>query len=225
MPRKMRPPAKKRTTTRKRYTRRRVPRSNPLLKYIETKKKEETWTENAIASAGILYKDQCMQLAQGDTYSTFTGHNVNGVGFKSRFLLHNNAAIPMFVRYLVLVNKSGSSNVGYRTGASLFEGQNGDLSLGAFTDSSYLYRRLNTDQYTVLVDRVIRMGSVNDKDKIFMWKRYIPLKLRKFRYNGTNTLPTLGNIVELWLTGEANLDDTAQVVECSGESTFYYKDA
>lgn len=218
---------KRRTTTRRWTKRRAIPRL--INKFFETKKCFASYTETALTSASTypgIYVDGAMQVSQGTTMCQRIGNWVNGVGFKTRFVLHNNATDPQFIRYLILVNKQGSANTDYTTGASMFDNTSGtNTNLASFTTNGYLVRRVNKDKYTVLFDKIIRLGGSADRDKIYAFTRYISLAGRKFNYDGTSSVnPTQRNIVEVWLTAEADDDAVGQTVELTGEQTFYFKD-
>lgn len=205
---------------------RRMVRST-LNRFIETKKHEHRYTEVQLNSVGanIGYIDQGQELTQGDSYANLTGHLVNGVGFLSKFLLHNNSTNPQFLRHLILVNKRGHTSTDYRTGASLFESMTGDENLSGFGSNAYLTARINKEYYKVLQDHIIKLGGSSDIGKIYAYRKWIPLKGRRFTYNGSATRPSRNNIIELWLTAESDDDATGEVVELTGEQTFYYKDA
>lgn len=203
---------------------------NVMSTMLETKKQLSYYNEVALTSASTFpgtYKVDGMSLAQGTNMCQRVGNWVSGVGFKTKFLLHNNATNCQFVRYLLLVNKQGSANTDYITGANLFDNNSGvNTDLSSFTTNAYLVRRINKDKYHVLVDRIIRLGGANDKDKIFAFSKYIPLRFRKYNYDYTTAvLPTKNNIIELWLTAEADDDAVGETVELTGEQAFYYKDA
>lgn len=210
---------------RRRAYRRRFPRFSRMA---ETKKLIAGYTEQTVTTLPTpYYQDGAMQLNQGLTQCNRIGNWVNGVGFKTRFLLHNNGAEPQFVRYLMLVNLQGSSNTDYATGDNLFDNSSGtNTSLSTFGTNGYLVRRINKDKYKVLVDKVIRLGGSSDRDKIYVFNKYIRLKGRKYNFDATTAVrPTRNNIIELWLSGEGDDDvSTPLVVEITGEQCFYYQD-
>lgn len=221
----------KRTTNFKRKRVFRKRRSLPrVLRYFETKKCTANYTETALTSASTYpgtYVDGSMQLAQGSSSYQRNSSWVNGVGLKTRFVLHNNAADPQFIRYLMLVNIQGSANTDYTTGAAMFENSTGgNTSLSSFTTNGYLVRRINKDKYHVLIDKIIRLGGSSDKDKIYAFTKWVNLRGRKYNYDSSSssTTPSQRNIVEVWLTAEGDDDATGQSVELTGEQTFYFKD-
>lgn len=218
---------------RKTYRNRKYKKPFNLVKYvnrmIETKKYIIGYTEQALTSASTYpgtYQDTGMNLAQSLTMAGRVGNWVNGVGFKTRFLLHNNNANCQFVRYLLLVNKEGVANTDHQTGANLFDNNSGtNTSLTSFTTNAYLVRRINKDKYHVLIDKIIRLGGNSDKDKIYSFTKYISLRGKKYNYDGTGAVaPSKNQIIEIWLTAEADDDAVGETVELTGESAFYYKD-
>lgn len=212
---------------------RRVPR--PIKSYIakaiskskETHKKESSLTETQLNSAATTpnYMSQVQYLAQGDTYYSRSAHMIKPVGVNLKFILHNNDTLGMFVRFVVLLNISGSKDTDYTTGTSLFEDDTGNIDFASANDRQRLTARINKEKYKVLRDTVIKLGGDNTADKMVYRKHWIPLR-GTLMYDGSSAAnPVRNQLIPLWWICEANEDPTTgKVVELSCTSQFYFKD-
>lgn len=193
----------------------------------ETHKNTDFLNEASLNSVSTTpsYYDSAFKLTQGDTYRDRTGHKVKAVGIKIRGLLHNNWSSPMWVRFLVLINKRGTADTDYTTGTSLFEDNTGNVNFGSTTGNQALIARINREKYTVLRDRIIKLGGDATGDKIKQIKTWIPFRAR-LEYDGTaSQAPVRHQPIVLMFCGQGDTDVAGgQVIENSMIIDFYFKD-
>lgn len=194
-----------------------------IRKNIETKKNQKYDEEQAVSTlGGFYYCEDHMKLAQDDTYSGMSGHEVRGVGHQFKLMLHNNSAISLSVRILVLRNLA--SRTDYTSGTSLMENNAGNITVGAINSTAALIARINRDKYETVRDMVVRLSpantDANDTKVLKLWVK----DTRKYVYDGSNTLPR-GNVF-LFVFPAQNDTDTGSGVVCETTclGTWYYKD-
>lgn len=193
----------------------------------ETHMRTDYGDETSISSVAPVpsYYDSFSKLEQGDSYFARSGHKVKGVGIKIRSCFHNNHNGPMFLRFLVLVNKRGTADTDYTTGTSLFERDTGNLNFAAATGSLRMVSRINKEKYTVLRDRVLRFGGIDDQDRTKILTMWIPFRTL-LQYDGsTATAPFLNQPIVLAFCGRGDTDETTgQNIEHTYSMDFYFKD-
>lgn len=202
--------------------------SRAISRNKETHKSEYQISEISVNSVDTApkYLDGHMSIAQGDAYTGRSAHRIKGVGTSLKFMLHNNYTSPVFLRFVAIVNRSGKVDTDYQTGASLFEGNSGNINFASATNTQRLTARINTDKYKVLRDRVIKLGGTLDSTKLNVSKTWIPQRKFIWDYDGSSaTLPQRNNVVFLWWIIEGAADEsTGQVVELHACAQFYFKD-
>lgn len=193
----------------------------------ETHKNTDTINENGINSISAtpnVYQNAFL-LSQGDAYTMRTGHKIKGVGIKLRSFFHNNGTSPIWVRYLVLVNRRGTADTDFNTGVALFEDNAGNKDFSAVAGNLKLVSRINKEKYTVLMDRVFKLSGLEEGDRTKQIRKWIPYKAT-LQYDGSaSTAPFLNQPVVLAFCGRADTDESTGVtVEHTGTIDFYFKD-
>lgn len=196
----------------------------------ETRYNDSQRLEQNSSTIGTPYFQDDMMVLNTATVSAgqggLVGDQIQAVGMSLKLVLNNNSnAIGTFARILVLNNKLGPSNIGYRTGVNIFDfdGQN-QSTTGTLYD---LNRMINKDLYSVHYDRVIKLGtSPADASSFYHTKIWIPMK-GKCRYESTggNADVSVNNKVLLVIVCEAPNDlGLGVITECTSSCRFYYKD-
>lgn len=199
------------------------------LRLFETKKKETRWGEVNINSlAGWYTNSACMQLSQGDTYSTIEGHIIRGRGIKLVGWFKNNGSSTMIVRFGVMCVKQGSSAISlFNAGTNVLEGDAANANITTTDTTARMTQRWNADQYKPIRQYMIKLGASTTADgsDVKQFKMWIPLNGYPFRYDGSDTLPTRNVYSFFALNALGNQDESlGEAVECSGTATFYYVD-
>lgn len=198
-----------------------------INKNIETRFIEAQKIETSSNTLGTpMYLDDIATLST----SSIVGQRVLPRGISLRYVVNNNSTqYGVIVRMLVLKNKLGRNYTAYRAGTDIFEDQTNNYSTtGTLYD---ITRRINKDRYIVLKDQTMRLGySAVDGSSFKNGKLWIPLK-GQFQYDGAAIVfgaanPETMNPLVLILAARADNDVAlGEVVECTLNSTFYYKDA
>lgn len=209
----------------KRTNRRYIQRT--AVQALETKKHQTKTDEQTVSTlSGYYFMDNQMALPQDDTYSGFDGHFVRGVGTKFNHLFFNSSSQTLLCRYVIIVNKQGSGNYDYSTGAGLFEDNNGNINYASATETQKMYSRINRDKYAVVCDKTFKLSPQGtDKNDSLIVKRWVNHKLQRYRFDGSSTFPTRNQVILLAWDCRADMDTTTgNSMEVSGIGTFYYKD-
>lgn len=193
----------------------------------ETKKKQVATSETSLSTlGGYYYSDSQQNLTQGDGYSGFEGHFVANVGTSFRYMIHNTSAQTVYVRAVIICNKRGSADVAYQTGVGLFDTNSGNEDISTSTEQGKMFNRINRDKYWVAMDRIIKLSpnGVDNNDSA-TFRKWIPHKLERGRYDGSGALPQKNNWAMLMWASRADMDTSlGNTVEITGINVFYYKD-
>lgn len=184
----------------------------------ETKKHSTEVNEVAVSTLNGFSSTNVVSLAANTAQGGRIGHSVTGVGLDVRGHIFSNTSRPVYGKLMVIQFKNSAAN----PVDDLIENNTGNNSVSTL-DMTSMWRRINTDSYRVLGQRMLKVGP-NRNDTTQMFKMYIPLK-RKFTYEGGSAVePTWGKVrLVFWArTGES--DGANETVELHFNTTFYYKD-
>lgn len=192
---------------------------------IETKFYDAQKIESSSTTlASPMWIDDIMNAQQFTGTHQIFGQYVQKRGFHIRYTLHNNSDKLVFCRVLVMYNKIGRNYTAYRAGTDIFEDGFANYSTnGTLYD---IQRKINKDRYTVLRDVTHKLGtSAAEATSALARKMWIPAA-GKARYEQGANGPELNNLVVLVISARADNDVTlGDTIECTVNTTFYYKDA
>lgn len=194
---------------------------------IETKNFEQEKIETSSNTVGIpMFLDTIQAVNNFTGTHTLIGQECENRGVLARLALHNNSTHTVFARVLIMHNKLGVNYTSYRSGTDIFDANGSNPSMtGTLYD---ITRRINNDRYRVLRDKTYRLGplnSNNDGGNATYAKMWIPMK-GKAKFEETATSPETNNLVALVITARADNDvSLGDVVECTFNTTYYFKDA
>jgi len=191
---------------------------------IETKRfftapyTEQTLTSTQLASSPFAVYTPTV----GNGIENRIGEITKGIGLHMRYVLHNNSAVPVYVRVVVFDDVRGELT----SDASNFildaTGQPTDLTADTLQD---IYAPFNKRECTLLYDKVHRIAGLGDGTGIETISRK---KLLKFNHKNvfvsstTNSKHTLR--VCFWVRSADN-DTTGATIEMTMATTYYFKDA
>lgn len=194
------------------------------LRQSETKKFEYTVNERQLTTlTSPTVVDQLTVVPQGNGYQQRVGHEILTTGFSIRGFVNTVAPVQQFIRIMVLVRNDAQSN----PIDDVLEDNTGNHSAATSGDVLKILRRVNTDKYKVLTDRVMKFGDgraqqMYDDTKLF--KIWIPYR-KKLRFDAAQSVPPTDEVFLLAWTSRSDADTTTGTrCELSFSSTLYYKD-
>lgn len=196
---------------------------------IETKVKEQgaggAETEVNVSSAVSYFIDaDVSQLAQGTALGARVGANINPVGFRLAYVLHNNSSVPVYARMIVISVPNADITA---AGGSILFGNGAQLAPVAENLQDIVFR-MNTKRFKVLYDKVHRIAGLGDGTGIetVMRKAYVRLpSTRRTFPQITSSDSHKDNLRFIVICRGADNDTTANVIEMTYEFSYYYKDA
>jgi len=191
---------------------------------IETKRfYTAPYTEQATSSATACQAPFAVYTpTTGTGIENRIGEITKGIGLHMRYILHNNSAVPVYVRVVVFDDVRGQLTSD--AGNFILDATGAPASLTAETLQD-IYAPFNKRECTLLYDKVHRIAGLGDGTGIETISRK---KLLKFNHKNvfvsstTNSRHTLR--VCYWVRSADN-DTTAATCEMTMATTYYFKDA
>jgi len=157
------------------------------------------------------------------------GNKVQGVGIKVNMLFHNNAALPIFVRMLLLKVPQGDGYSDSSIRSNIFDqsapGNVPDTSAptnGRLTD---ITRQINRGEMAVIRDKVIVLNGTTVDTGVSMQQFYVRTPHMYEFADSDTTLPMNTRYVIALILRQANADEsTGNTVEYTYTLSTYFKD-
>jgi len=157
------------------------------------------------------------------------GNKIQGVGIKINMLFHNNAAVPVFVRMILLKVPQGDAYTNSTIRANILElstpGGSGEVSApvnGRLTD---ITRQINRGEMIVIRDKVITLNGTSVDTGVSMQQFYVRTPHMYHFADSDFTLPINYRYVIALIPRQANADESlGSTVEYTYTLTTYFKD-
>lgn len=213
----------KRRSTNRRSTVRGIVNSI-INKKAETKKHSFAVSEQTVSTLTSPNSNnfyQPLALQNGTGLNNRIGHKVQGVGLDIRGHFYNNqSGTQSFAKMVVFRRKNMSAD----PESDLLETNASNVG-PASQGIQKMYARFNTDDYQILKTKMFVLGSPDGAQRTKFFKCWVPLK-NNFTYDGSGTAPpSYGDIMICFYSAEsANDTMLGTTIECTFNSTFYFKD-
>lgn len=199
-----------------------------LDRRLEMKQKPIHVDELGIVSSGAAITIQELsKVSQGDDADERIGTKISPKGLYLNYTLHNNAAVPMYVR-IVIVEARGGEGVNIASDWVLNPSTLAPTTLTAELLQD-ITRRWNKNDFKVIYDKVHRLAGLGDGTGIetIMRKKFFKLKGKRefLSTHDATTDSSNRNIRMIMLSRAADSDTTAATVEMTYSSVYYFQDA
>jgi len=197
---------------------------NVMRRQAETKFIGTNALEESVSSAvkAVIHND-ISQIAGGSANTERVGDKISPFGVWLSYILHNNSAVPVYVRViLVEVNDGAFTSID----SSWLMDANGDpqgLTADRLSDINFT---LNKHEFKVLYDKKHRVAGLGDGTGIETVMKSHLCKLRGSRVfqDATAADSKSRNVRLLTICRGADNDTTPNVVEMTYSTKYYYKD-
>lgn len=198
-----------------------------INKNIETKERNFEISEQNISSNdqypnSITFTD----ISSGRDDNQRVGNVVFLTKLTYKMFLHNTGNTDCLVRMIVLRTKGGITNAQANQGVNLFKSGNADVDFASATYATRIAKDVDRTNYTVLSDKIIKLAGLSkseENNKIIKFTKYY--KNKKTEYADQNSAEAINPIKLLFYVVDSALDTNVPVVEVTGETSTYYKDA
>lgn len=166
------------------------------------------------------------QIAEGTGNNDMIGSSIHMTGVALKYFIHNVSGIATYWRMAIVVCKNGNNLTA--AGEDIFlDDQDQGYDFSVSNDRQQLMLNLNTNKYTVVYDKVHKIGAKNSSSTE-NFKSNKMIKFYKAYKNKKITFDSSSNPNErMYLLGwpiDSNLDSNTLTLEITGQSTYYYKD-
>jgi len=188
-------------------------------KFIGTQALEESVSS---AVQAVIHTD-ISQIAGGSGNTERVGDKISPYGVWLSYILHNNSAIPIYVRVIMVEANDGAFTT---IGSNWLMDQAGDPQALTAERLSDINFTLNKHEFKVLYDKVHRIAGLGDGTGIetIMRKRLVKLRGNRTFQDASSADSKNRNVRLLTIARGADNDTTANVVEMTFSTKYYYKD-
>ena len=198
-----------------------------INKNIETKERNFELNEQNISSLDtypntITFTD----ISSGRDDNQRVGNQVQLTKLTYKMFLHNSSANDALERMIVLRSKGMLSNTQCNQGVNLFKTGNADTDYASASFASRIAKDVDRTNYTVLSDKIIKLAGLSkseENNKIIKFTKYY--KNKKTEFADQSSAEAINPIKLLIYTVDSALDSNVPVIEVTGETSTYYKDA
>lgn len=198
-----------------------------INKNIETKERNFEISEQNISSNdqfpnSITFTD----ISSGRDDNQRVGNVVFLTKLTYKMFLHNTGNTDCLVRMIVLRSKGMLTNTECNQGVSLFKVGNADADFVNATYATRIAKDVDRTNYTVLSDKIIKLAGLSkseENNKIIKFTKYY--KNKRTDFADQNSATAINPIKLLFYVVDSALDTNVPVVEVTGETSTYYKDA
>lgn len=221
----------KRKRTRKYGSRKKIKKAvkkavkSALSRYSETKKFPIEVTEStSLASSATCLVDEVSQVAVGTNDTDRIGSKISPTGFYWNYVLHNNSAVPVYVRMIVYLANGGK----FTANTDSFRLSGSTLNPAVFVAENLrdITAMLNKHDLKIIYDKTHRVAGLGDGTGVETVHRKLFRKLKGHRRFDSAEDPdsTRNNLRIVMLVRCADNDTTAAVCEVTYNTIYYYKD-
>lgn len=198
-----------------------------INKSIETKERNFEISEQQVSSNdtypnSITFTD----ISSGRDDNQRVGNVVHLTKLTYKMFLHNSGNTDCLVRMLVVRSKGMLSNTQCNQGINLFKSGNATVSYVSATYATRIAKDVDRTNYTVLSDKIIKLAGLSkseENNKIIKFTKYY--KNKRTDFADQDSAEAINPIKLLFYVVDSALDTNVPVVEVTGETSTYYKDA
>lgn len=199
-----------------------------INKAIETKERNIIVSESDITNTSQYpYRITMTDIAAGRDDNQRVGNEVQMTKLQYKLFMHNKTNFDSVVRVVVLRPKANLNNTDMDAGLQLFKDGNGTLDFEDATPQQRLVKDIDRTSYTVLSDKLIKLGAQNsnakDNNKIIRFKK--TYKRHKLSWEDQSSTVCNNPIKVMFWNIDSALDTNTVTFELTGETSLYYKDA
>jgi len=167
--------------------------------------------------------------ALGPAANQRIGNRISGVGIKINCLLHNNAALPVYVRMVILKIPQGFAYTDGEIRSEFYDlstpGTSIDTNSAASGRLDDITRQINRGEIVVIRDKVIVLNGTSVDTGVSLQDIYVRTPHDINFPDGDFTEPTNDRYVCAFIPRQTNADEsTGSTVEISYAVTCYFKD-
>lgn len=197
-------------------------------KNTETKERNHVFNEQAISVLDTYPTVMPLtEISSGRDDNQRIGNAVNITKLQYKLFFHNSSSFDTMVRILVVRSKGNLSDTDISQGVNLFKDGNSSLNYTATSYPNRLAKDINRNKYTVLSDKQFKLSALNSSkdsnNKIFRFTKIY--KNKKLQFSNQSDAIATNPIKVLIFNVDSALDSNVPVVELTGETSIYYKDA
>lgn len=214
---------RKRRTFKKKANVRRVV-NQVLQRKAETKKFPTEVIETSLSSAVTCVVDEVSQVDVGVNDTQRIGTKINPSGFYWNYSLHNNSAVPVYVRMIAYLANGGDFNS--TTGQFRLDGTSLDPAVFVAENVRDITAMLNKHDLKILYDKTHRLAGLGDGTGIeTIHKKFFKKLVGSRQFDSSSTPDSKNNNLRICMIARtADNDTTAAVVEASYNTIYYFKD-
>lgn len=165
----------------------------------------------------------------GNAANQRIGNKIQAVGFKTNILFHNNGALPVIVRMLLLQIPQGDRFTNTNLADNLFDvstpGSNVQVDSGLLGSNTDIVRVVNRNDVVVLRDKVIPLNGSTVDTGYAQYSCYCKLGYDQMFPDSDVTQPLNKRIVMVLIARQSNSDESlGTTIEYSHSTSLYFKD-
>lgn len=201
---------------------------NQLNKNIELKVSWQSEDEQAAGSVNPLITKDLTSISQGVTADTRIGNQIKLVSHHVRGFFNNNSVNPQVIRMLLL-KTALPADIAYATTELFLTTAGAATTPSASAGLNLIYAPVNKKKFTVLQDRVFKIGASTalDASNVKQFNIFTKLNGTRITYDSTTSGQDNQNYRYhlMFLSADANDDATVSTCEMSYSSRLWYTDA